>query len=149
LMHKSWDKLSKVPGGKRLFSTLVGKMVPYTGSINPLVEELSPGHAKVSIKDRRAVRNHLKSVHAIALMNLGEAATGMAFNFALPAHYRAIVIKLSIEYFKKSRGKITAECDVAIPDHEGEYEVVADLKNEKGEVTAKVTALWKAGPRPK
>lgn len=69
-LKKAWSVLSPLPFGKTIFSVAIGVFVPYTGTIRPRVEELRPGYARVAIKDKRIVRNHLKSVHAIALMNL-------------------------------------------------------------------------------
>jgi acyl-coenzyme A thioesterase PaaI-like protein len=145
-----WNRLSVLPGGKQVFSRSVGFFVPYTGSLGALVEELEPGHTKVRLRDRRAVRNHLSSVHAMALANLGEMATGIALNTALPGDARAILTGFNIQYTKKGRGDLTAEARVpkvdAVPERKT-FEVVASIRDSHGEEIAKVTAQWLAGPR--
>ena len=83
-------RLLKLPGGKTLFDRLIGFAAPYTGSIKPHVRSLEPGHAVIEIKDTRAVRNHLGSIHAIALANIGEATTGMAMTAGLVDGARVI-----------------------------------------------------------
>ena len=102
------------------------------------------------MRDRKAVRNHLNSVHAIALMNLAEATSGLAMNFGLPETARAIVTKLEIEYLKKARGTLTATCECGIPDasQDQEVQVVADIHNDAGELVARAIATWKVGPKP-
>src|SRR5689334_10080950 len=78
LLRIAWDVLSGMPGGKLVFSKLVGRMAPYTGTIKATVTVLRPGYAEVEMHDRRGVRNHLASIHAIALANLGELAGNVA-----------------------------------------------------------------------
>jgi nitronate monooxygenase len=84
-----WGRLSGLPGGRTLFSFLFGKMAPYTGRLGARVETLEPGFCRVTLRDRRAVRNHLNSIHAMALANLAEAASGLAVVAALPPGVRA------------------------------------------------------------
>jgi acyl-coenzyme A thioesterase PaaI-like protein len=123
-------------------------MIPYSGSIDPHVLELRPGFARVRMLDRRAVRNHLHSIHAIALMNLGELTTGLAMTLAMPDGARGIVIGLSMEYLKKARGPLIAECTTAPFDAtvDGEHEFHADICDESGDVVARATARWRVGP---
>jgi acyl-coenzyme A thioesterase PaaI-like protein len=144
-----WTRTRALPAGNLLFSTLLGRMVPYTGSISPRVEELRTGYARVSMNDRRRVRNHLDSVHAVAVMNLAEVTGGLALNYGLPPEARAILIGLSIEYSKKARGRLTAESSLQLPDssERREYEFDTTVRDEGGDEVARARARWLVGPR--
>ena len=111
--------------------------------------ELRPGYARVEMRDRRAVRNHLSSVHAIALMNLAEVSSGLALMYGLPADARAILTGLSIEYLKKARGTRTAEAELEVPSssERREYEFESVLRDGAGDVVARARARWLVGPK--
>lgn len=147
-IQQTWQRLHNIPGGMILFSKLVGMAAPYTGTIGAQVIECRPGYARVKLKDRHAVRNHLSSVHAVALTNLGELATGLAFVLGLPTDARGIVTGLEIQFLKKARGTLTASCECPIPssNEKREYAVQGEIQNEAGEVVARVTARWMVGP---
>ncbi len=147
-LRRAWSLLRHAPGGGIVMGQLLGNLAPYTGTIRPEVLTLEEGYARVRMRDRRAVRNHLRSVHAIALMNLGEVATGVAMMSALPEGMRGIITHLEMDYLRKARGPITAECraPVATAGERHEYDVQADLTDEAGEVVARARARWLIGP---
>lgn len=147
-IRKRWETWSSLPGGKWLFSVAIGWMAPYTGTIGARVDELEAGYAKVLLKDRKKVRNHLRCVHAIALINLGEVTTGLATMSGMPADARGILKGLSIEYHKKARGLLTAECRTQIPQTSERtvYEVEGKIFDTSGDCVATVNAHWLIGP---
>jgi acyl-coenzyme A thioesterase PaaI-like protein len=142
-----WSGLSPLPGGTWLFSRIFGWRVPYSGSVRPHIRVLTPGHAEVEIPDRRANRQHLGSVHAIALLNAAEQASGLALLTALPDGIRGIVTQISMEYVKKARGTIRAVSTVAIPDVAGDldFDVTADCLDRSGDVVARAAIRWRLG----
>ena len=145
----AWENLRKVPGGKLLFSLYLGRKVPYTGTIHARVDELSPGHCTVRMSDRRGLRNHLRSVHAIALANLGELATGLAVMAALPPSARGIPVEIKVEFLKKARGEIVGKGNCTIPeiDEMHEHPVEALMFDAQGDKVARFSARWMVGPR--
>jgi acyl-coenzyme A thioesterase PaaI-like protein len=147
---QQWEKLSGKFGGKWLFSRILGRMARYSGSISPRVIHLEPARAVVEMRDSPAVRNHLKSVHAIALMNLGEISTGLAVLACLDSDRRGIVTRLSMEYTKKARGTLAASCSFEVPaaDFEGPLTVTADITDRQGDIVAVATAEWTIGFKP-
>jgi acyl-coenzyme A thioesterase PaaI-like protein len=150
LIKQAWDLLSAVPGGKALFSRLVGRMAPYTGSIHAHVSVLRAGYAEVTLQDRRAVRNHLDCVHAIALANLAELAGNVALAYSLPDDGRFIVSGLEIEYTKKARGTITAIGEPPVPRSSARaaYDVPVTLRDASGEQVAHAVLHSLVGPKP-
>ncbi len=140
-----WARFSRLPGGRQLFSFVLGRAARYTGTIGATVEQLEHGRAVVTMRDRAAVRNHLKSVHAIALVNLGELATGVTVMHQVDGRGRGILKGIGMEYTKKARGTITATCDAVVPETPGKHdlEVHGVLTDSDGDVVAKVTATWR------
>jgi len=145
-----WRRLRALPGGLWLFNTLVGIRVPYSGSIHANIDFLDNGSTRLRLKDRRRVRNHLHSIHALALANFGELASGLAVLTALPPQFRGIVTGIQVEYVKKARGTLTAQCQVQFGDMDQEqtFQVQADIRDASGETVAVFHANWLLSPKP-
>lgn len=127
-------------------------MAPYSGSIQARIEKIEAGHAEVSLQDRKKVRNHLNSIHAIALVNLGEISTGLAVLSAIGEDMRGILLEINAEYLKKARGRLTAIADFQIPEKfedRSRHVVVATITDQAGETVTLVKATWQIGYTPK
>ena len=148
LLLRLWRRLSPLPGGYWLFARIFGFLVPYSGSVGPRIRVLEPGHAEVEIPDRRRNRQHLGSVHAIALLNAAEQASGLAVLAGLPDGIRGIVTNISMQYVKKARGTIRAVSRVAIPSvtSDTDLDVTADCLDREGALVARATVRWRLGP---
>jgi uncharacterized protein (TIGR00369 family) len=148
-IRDSWDRLSKLPGGKAIFSRIVGVAAPYTGTIGARVVELRRGYARTELDDRRRVRNHLESVHAIALANLAELTGNIAVAYTLPDDARFIVAGMSIDYLKKARGTITgvATCPFFTSNAKEEYEIEVSLSDRNDDEVARAVLRTLVGPK--
>lgn len=148
MLRKSWDTLHRVPGGKRVFSRMVGRMAPYTGTIDAKVVELRAGFARAELEDRRAVRNHLGSVHAIALANFGEVVSGVGMLYSLPTGMRGILTGLEVSYLKKARGLLSATVEFEPIESRERRQMVFDveIRDPAGQVCCTVRPHWLLGP---
>ena len=151
MILKWWNAFSKMPFGRYFFSWAFWAFIPYTGSIRPEILELQRGLARVRMRDRRFHRNHLKSLHAIAIANLAECASGLSLVPGLPETAQAILTHFEIDYIKKARGTLEAEacCSPPATDETVDLEIESVVKNKSGEIVAKARAKWRVGAKRK
>lgn len=146
-IYAYWEKLGHNKIGRWIFNHIIPFVNPYTGSLKASVVELSKGHSRIHLRDRRALRNHLNSIHAIALTNLGEFTSGLALISLFKENMRGIPIEIKINFIKKARGTLIAECTTQLPDFDDELEhtVIAVIKDADDEEVARVNVVWKLG----
>ena len=148
----SWNRLSRLPGGIWLFNRFMAFFNPYSGSIRAHIKELRPGYVKTELRDRRRVRNHLNSIHALALANLGELTSGLALLSSLPDNIRGIPTRITTDYFKKARGKLSAEChinaykELHTLKEAMDYEVSAEVIDADGDIVSRTAVNWRLAP---
>ena len=130
-----WSRARGSRLGRWLFSRALGRYAPYTGTIGAQVEQLEPGRSVVTMRDRKAVRNHLNSIHAVALSNLTEVSGSFAIIASMQPDTRMIPVRLETEYVKKARGRLTGMSAIpavekaAIPQYRARpYEVMLCLR---------------------
>jgi acyl-coenzyme A thioesterase PaaI-like protein len=141
-----WQRFSSKPAGKWAFSRLLCFKAPYFASIRPRFEALRPEYCEVSIPKRRAVLNHLGTVHAIAMCNMAELAGGTMTEVTVPRTHRWIPKGMTVEYLKKATSDLTA---VATPESQpdwsapGDYKVNVEVKDQAGQAVFRAAiTMW-------
>jgi len=101
--------------GDRLFSFAFSQVAPYFWTVRPRFTVIEPNHAEVVIPKRRGVKNHIGTVHAIAVCNGLEAAMGLLAEATTPRHRRWIPKGMQVSYLAKSTTDLlcVAETDPA------------------------------------
>jgi len=147
---QTWQKLESKPMGRWLFKQVIASKIPYTGSIKADVQVLEPGNCEVLMKFRKSNTNHLNSVHALALSNLGELTSGLAMMTGLPPNIRGIVTNINTEYLKKARGHLLAKARVEIPNvpqAKTEHQIQAHIYDQGDDLVTTVTVKWLLSPQ--
>ena len=105
--------MSKLPQGERVFSRAFTLKAPYFATIKPRFIDLRPNYAELVIPKRRAVHNHIGTVHVIAICNGLEAAMGALAEATVPSTKRWIPKGMEVGYTAKATSDITciAETD--------------------------------------
>lgn len=112
---KLYAKITRWPFGHWVFSRAVCFKAPFFGTIAPTITRLEDGRCEAVFKDRRAVRNHIGSVHAIALCNLAELCAGVMTDASLPKDMRWIPKGMTVSYLKRAKGRMHAVATPMIP----------------------------------
>ncbi len=143
-----WHRFSRLPGGRYLFGRMLGFVVPYAATIRPDVLSLEPGRARMRLADRRSVRNHLRSIHAAALITLAETTANLAMSTGRPKQGRWIVTGMDSEFIKKARGPITADCRIENQDWSKPQDVqgCVELRDQAGDLVMLARPRWRIGP---
>jgi len=128
-----YQKLSRLPFGKRLFSRALNAQAPYFKSLKGQIVELESGYGKAFLRKRRSVENHIGTVHAIAMCNLCELIGGLTIEATIPKHKRWIPKGMQVKYLKKAETHLTATTELKNIDWDNVdvVPVKVDVKNDQ------------------
>lgn len=141
---RSYEKALRLPFGRRLFSIYAARKAPYFSTIRPLVTKLEPGHCQIALKKRRAVENHIRTVHVIAVANGLEMAMGFLAEATIPKHLRWIPKGMELSYPAKADTDLLCEAISAPADWvPGDLPIkVRAIRADGTEVVEGVIHLW-------
>ncbi|WP_261594375.1 hotdog fold domain-containing protein [Pseudoalteromonas holothuriae] len=113
---KIYKRMQWLPFGQWLFSKAVCRKAPYFGSIKPTITTLEPGLCCATIPKRKAVFNHIGTIHAIAQCNLAELCAGVMVDATVPHKtHRWIPKGMTVQYLKKAETNLRAQASIELP----------------------------------
>jgi acyl-coenzyme A thioesterase PaaI-like protein len=146
-----YTKLSALPAGRALFTRGICLKAPYFGSIDPLVAELRPGYCEVHAKNRRAVHNHIGTVHAIAMCNMAELAAGKFTEVTIPRTHRWIPKGMTVEYLARAETDLRAIAELEpLPEfgEAAELAVPVDIVDAAEQTVMRAVITMWVSPKP-
>jgi acyl-coenzyme A thioesterase PaaI-like protein len=145
----AWRRLEAKPFGKAIFSRAICFKAPYFATITPRFVELRPGLARVTMKKRRAVQNHIGTVHAIAMCNLAELAAGTLTEVSIPESMRWLPKGMTVEYLRKAETDVEAVATLPGVDEGAARDVPAtvEMKDAAGELVCRAVITMYVSPR--
>lgn len=140
-----YKSLNRLPFGNKLFSFGFTRRAPYFRTVKPRVGELRPHYAEVHLPKRKAVHNHIGTVHAIAVCNGLEAAMGMLAEATTPKGWRWLPKGMEVSYVAKATSDLVCIAESSQADWDGAPDVPVTVyaKRVDGTVVVEGTIhLW-------
>jgi acyl-coenzyme A thioesterase PaaI-like protein len=126
----------------KALSTFFGTMVKFTGTAGIIIEELNDQKAVISLKNKKAVQNHIGSVHAVASILIAESASGYVVGMNIPDSSVPVIKTIKADYTKRAKGDMKAVASLT------KAQISSMRTKEKGETSVKVTVTDGEGKEP-
>lgn len=153
-LEKTVNKLSKYP--QWVTSFLIGRMVPFVGTAGVKFEKVSTAEVIVSIKNRRKAQNHIKQIHAAAMVLLAETATGIVVGMNVPDDRLPLIKSIESKFVKRSQGAMKARAYLTeaqrsqiLAEEKGDLIVPVEITDETGEAPIICEMCWAWVPKKK
>ena len=127
---------------KRFKNFAIGRAVPFVRTAGIKFEKTDDTEWVASIANRTKVGNHLRQLHACAMVLLAESIAIMIVAKSLPADKLPLVRNINADFVKRSTGALRGR--VFLTEKQIDY-----IQNsEKGEIPLEVEIMDEAGVRP-
>jgi len=149
---KAWAVCRRFRMGRYAVAKAICFMAPYFGTIKPAFVQIEQGYVAAKFKNRRKVRNHLGSIHAIAMCNAVELVTGSCAEVSLHKDLRWIPVGMNVEYKKKAKSELLAICKAEnYPDWQDNQQISIPVvvKDMQGDVVMSALVFMKISMKSK
>ncbi|WP_097459275.1 DUF4442 domain-containing protein [Mangrovitalea sediminis] len=142
------------PARTRALSLFFGKMVPFTGTAGIRIEALTDQRCVISLANRRRVRNHIGSVHAVASLLIAESATGFLVGMNVPDDRVPVIKTIKADFVKRAGGdmRVTAtlsdeQVRLIRETEKGETPVQVEIQDGDGREPILIEMIWAWTPK--
>ena len=142
-MNRTVSKLNMLPGmlRRQALSVVLGRIVPFVGTARVTIEEMTGQRVVTSLRNRRGVQNHIRTLHAAAGTLLAETASGFVVGMNLPDDKLPLMKSLKVSFVKRNKGGLRVTASLT------EEQKKEMIDRPKGEVSVAVEAVDDAGQR--
>ncbi|ENU23267.1 hypothetical protein F993_02136 [Acinetobacter proteolyticus] len=139
----AYQALQKIPGGLTVLSRVISRVAPYFRTVDPVITKLEVGLCQASMSKRRAVENHIGTVHVIAICNGLEFVMGVAVEASIPSHLRWLPKGMHVDYVSKANSDIQLIAKINDDWNVGDMQVEVIAKRDDGQPVVKgYITLW-------
>jgi acyl-coenzyme A thioesterase PaaI-like protein len=150
-LRRAVDTLGGTAAGRYAISRIVCAKAPYFATIAPRFTRFGPRRVEATVRFRRAVQNHIGSVHAIVMCNLAELVGCTCVDLEVDPALRWIPTGMSVRYERIARTDIRGVCDATGVDFStpGDRVVPVEVFDASGErvFSAEITMRLSAKKR--
>ena len=139
----AFKTLRRVPGGLSFLSKIISRVAPYFKTVDPIIKSLDTRMCTATMKKRKAVENHIGTVHVIAICNGLEFVMGVLAEASVPRHLRWLPKGMQVNYLAKSNSDIKLTAIIEDDWKVGDFEIRVQAHRSDGVlvVDGKIT-LW-------
>jgi len=150
--YRTYRLLTHLPLGlgQGVFSYAFTRQARFFSTIRPVFTDVRPHHASLRLPNRKAVHNHIGTVHAIAVCNGLEAGMGALAEATTPTGMRWLPKAMEVNYLAKSTSDLLCTATTTPADWEAAPDVPVRVTATRtdGTVTVEgVIRLW-VTPKP-
>jgi len=138
------SKINKAPHFLQSFllTKIFNSTVKYAGTTGLKVVSISQQEATLTLRNKKAVQNHIKGIHAIAAAILAESATGIVFGMNVPDNRLPLLKSLKMDYHRRMQGNLTAKASLS------QEQIYTIEQDEKGSIIVPVVITDESGQIP-
>lgn len=143
-MSSLLSKIERLPAPlrTRARSALIGRMVRFVGTAGLSIEELTHSRAVVFVRNRKAVQNHIGTIHAAVMALIAETASGFVVGMNVPDDRVPVIKSMRVDFVKRASGSLRAVAELT-PE-----QIAAITSTDKGEVAPRLVVTDEEGNQP-